>query len=288
MKGKPPQILEDLYRDLRDRHLLPVVVVLVAAIVAVPFVLGGGGDAPLPTGAGSSIANDGVEEAPEAQPVVLAQNPTLRDFEERLESFRSRNPFKQKFAKPPKSALEDLEQQDLGSIGDGASTADLGIDPGTSTTSPEPIGSEPTGSEPTGGSGSSKPKLVLFDIRANVRVGPAGDTRKINDVEYLDYLPGRKRPVVQFVGGSIDGKKAAFIVSSDVSNVEGDGRCAPRPQRCEFLMMKVGDEVKLDYDLEGRVYRLRLDKVHMVRHKGKDAPGLERGSSSSAFGRVSP
>ena len=40
-------MLRDLYRDLRDRRLLPVVIALAVAIVAVPFLLGGGGSDPV-------------------------------------------------------------------------------------------------------------------------------------------------------------------------------------------------------------------------------------------------
>ena len=34
-----PQILSDLYRDLRDRRLLPLVVVLIVGIAVVPIAL---------------------------------------------------------------------------------------------------------------------------------------------------------------------------------------------------------------------------------------------------------
>jgi hypothetical protein len=291
---KVPQIVEDLYRDLRDRHLLPVAIALVAAIVAVPFLLGGGGEEELPIGSGSSVANDGVAEAPEAQPVVLAETPVLRDFEDRLEKFRSRNPFRQQLKKPPKSAVEDLS--DSGDAPGGARSDDPGPAPvsgGGGSAGPVSAGPVPSGDGSSGGGGPTgspgKPELILFEVRVNVRVGPAGGTRKINDVAQFDFLPSRERPIVQYVSGSIDRKRAAFIVNSDVSHVEGDGRCAPRPRRCEFLILKVGDEVKLDYDLEGRTYRLRLDKVNVRGKKLDDAVKLERGKKQSpTHGRLKP
>ena len=39
---KVPDFLRDLYYDLRDRRLLPLVALVIVAIVAVPFLLGGG------------------------------------------------------------------------------------------------------------------------------------------------------------------------------------------------------------------------------------------------------
>ena len=41
---KVPPFLIDLYYDLRDRRLLPLVALVVVAIVAVPFLLGGGSE----------------------------------------------------------------------------------------------------------------------------------------------------------------------------------------------------------------------------------------------------
>jgi len=38
---KVPPFLTDLYYDLRDRRLLPLVALVVVAIFAVPFLLGG-------------------------------------------------------------------------------------------------------------------------------------------------------------------------------------------------------------------------------------------------------
>ena len=43
---KVPRFLEDLYLDLKERHLLPVTAILLVGIVAVPFVLGQSSDAP--------------------------------------------------------------------------------------------------------------------------------------------------------------------------------------------------------------------------------------------------
>ncbi len=42
--AKVPPFLSDLYYDLHDRRLLPLVGLVLVAIVAVPFLLGGGSD----------------------------------------------------------------------------------------------------------------------------------------------------------------------------------------------------------------------------------------------------
>ncbi len=96
MKRRPPEIFSNLYRDMRDRRLLVIAIVLVLAIVAVPVLLGGGSGA-LTTEAspGSEAAANGTDQI---DPVVLSDDPGLRDFHERLDRYRSRNPFKQQLA----------------------------------------------------------------------------------------------------------------------------------------------------------------------------------------------
>ena len=54
-KLKAPKFLADIYADLRERHLLPLVAVLLIAIVAVPIALSeSGGEEEAPAAASAS------------------------------------------------------------------------------------------------------------------------------------------------------------------------------------------------------------------------------------------
>ncbi len=59
--NKGGDMLKDLYRDLRDRRLLPVVIALAVAIVAVPFLLGGGSEPVPPTAPAATVRFRGTE-----------------------------------------------------------------------------------------------------------------------------------------------------------------------------------------------------------------------------------
>ena len=85
-------MLRDLYRDLRDRRLLPVVIALAVAIVAVPFLLGGGGSDPVPPPVPAATSQAGAGGADPLSPVVLADVPGLRDYRSGSTSSRAAIP----------------------------------------------------------------------------------------------------------------------------------------------------------------------------------------------------
>ena len=94
---KMPPFFKDLYSDLRDRHLLPLVVVLLVAIVAAPILLKASDPDLSPTQAETSL--------PEAVPAsarleVVADVPALRDYRDRLSDLVAKDPFKQHFSEP--------------------------------------------------------------------------------------------------------------------------------------------------------------------------------------------
>ncbi len=68
-----------------------------------------------------------------------------------------------------------------------------------------------------------------------------------------------------FAAVAEDLEHALFLVSDDVSSVDGDGRCVPGPSNCRLLRLKVGQEAKLAYAPEGdRTYKLRLHGIDLV------------------------
>jgi hypothetical protein len=86
-----PKVLRDLYADLRDRHLLPLVALLLVAIAAVPFLLGGkGGDDEKPVPANPAIATAPTDQA---QFSVVPAARTLRAYGDRLGYRKPRDPF---------------------------------------------------------------------------------------------------------------------------------------------------------------------------------------------------
>jgi len=119
---KVPAFLEDLYYDLKDRRLLPLVALAIVATVAVPFLLAGGSEEPAakaaPQAGGASASGA------RASLTVVRANPGLRDYRKRLRHREPTDPSKQRFTAP------DFTGARLGAAGDNAFEAP----PPTSTT----------------------------------------------------------------------------------------------------------------------------------------------------------
>lgn len=270
---KVPKGVNDLYLDLRDKRLLPLVILLVAMLVAIPFLLGGGAEAPPPpaSSAGSAAAGD-AESAAQLTPFVTSEVPGIREFDKRLDSFQRRNPFKQQLTGPSKGQQKALEQAEdtLKSIEDSISAGGADLGGGTDATSTGDAGTDgSTGDESdgSGGGGGGKSELILYTVEIDVKVGQVGDAKKLEGVKDFAYLPGKKRPIVQYVQGSFDETAAGFVVSRAVSWSNGEGRCDPGPKDCQFLKLEVGEEQRFKYEPDGKLYRLKLTGVHLIEER---------------------
>ncbi|MFN8112349.1 MAG: hypothetical protein U0R51_04030 [Solirubrobacterales bacterium] len=263
----------DLVQDLRDRNLLIPVIALLVAIVAVPILLGSGGGATetASTTPADPTAPDSMDGSAEISPVVLADVPGLRDYKKRLDGTNGRNPFIQQTVDQPsdKSSGTGNGGGGTGSGTDTSSSAatstDTSASTGTSTTpstTPSPDSSTGGTSPDTGTTKPPKNKLVKFTI--DVRVGRAGKTKVMKDVEPLTLLPGEKRPVLQYVNSNLDASRAGFVVSPLVTETEGDGKCDPGRNDCQFLFLEEGQTQKLVYGDKQETYRIELLGINKV------------------------
>lgn len=267
----------DLYRDLRDRRLLPVVVLLLVGLVAVPLLIKGGDSGPPPAGAPFADA-DPFDGAAELRPVVVNDDPGLRNYHERLDGLQSRNPFKQQLV--PKAIVSDTGSSSTGS-GTGLQTQETATEPDTTTSDG---GSTDGDSSGTGkgsgnghgnGNGNGPPKHdTVLEASIDVKVGPAGSTKILEGIKALTLLPSDGHPIVQYTGSDKAGTRASFAVSGDVVAVEGEGVCKPSPADCRFLNMSIGQQKKLE-DGDGKTYVLKLLDVHIERVDVKSAAKAE-------------
>lgn len=273
-----PRFLTDLYGDLRDRRLLPLVAALAVAIPAVPVMLKT--DAPEPV-APVAVSASAEEDVPSA-PAVLAAQPGLRDYRERLEGRTAKSPFGQDAA-PSTGSTSDLGEVD--SVGEafekaaaeavasaedeGAAIAATGSSDGSASAVESDVASESAVEVPSSSGGGSngsgaRSELVPLAFRVDVRVGHAGDTSRRRDVKLLTSLPSQSRPVAMFLGASEDGKSAVFLISEDVTGTHGEGTCLPSAAECEFLTLKPGEERRFDYGPDGERFVLELIDVHLA------------------------
>ena len=252
-----PRFVSDLLKDMRDRRLVIPAVALLVAIVAVPFVLSA---SPEPATPPAPLAAD--PQAAAVEPAVLAvQEAGVRDFRERLDALDRKNPFGDRFEQEAESSGAEesalLAPEDSGSSSPSPSVPDVS-EPAPDSSS----GVEPGGTTPPPVSGSDEEQFVLVP-RIDVEVGIVDRDRRrsIDGVKSGDLLPSKETPVAMFLGNNDDGSVADLLVSRDVSRVNGEGKCKPSRNNCEFLRMEDGDSAYLRF-ADGNRYVITVRNIY--------------------------
>ena len=158
------------YWDLRDRYLLPAVVLLLIAIVAVPLAIGKSSN---PSWQESmedgAIADEiaGTSAVPPATGELVAKAaPGLRDYRRRLNELEEKNPFVQQFSGEGTAATTS----EVSSGGSATSTE-------SSTASPETSAPNPTAEPPPTEPAPDTPGITWFSYAMDVRVVSLGGPR---------------------------------------------------------------------------------------------------------------
>lgn len=275
-----PQILTDLYRDLRDRRLLPLVLVLVVGMAVVPIALSSSSktppSAPLPAAPAAAKSNAPAEQ-------IAIADPGLRDYQSRLKGDTAKDPFVQEFTMPLASPT-GTSSPTASSAGSSAGVPSAGATSPPPTTTPTP----PTGGSPSQPQTQSK----FFFYRVKVRAGQVGQKLDVHDsVGSLTSLPSKKVPAVAFLGvttnGSFKPQTAVFLVSSAVSSLDGEGSCTFAGTSCQLLSLKPGQHEDLVW-IDGLVYRIDLVNFDLiVRNNPPSAAGRDSsGGGSGSNGRT--
>jgi hypothetical protein len=292
---KVPEPVANVYRDMRDRHLLWVALALVIAIIAVPFLLGGDSSSPVPPSSATVTQVSGTEQI---DPVVLADVPGLRNFHKRLDRYRSRNPFQQQMTNIPGQTSDTGGTNGGGNLptASTAPTTTPSTSTSTSTTDSAPSNlptgtpsspDTPASTPPDSGGGSGGTHASLITYRIDVRVGPVGDTKVLRDVKNLELLPDRHKPIVQYIQSDGEDGRSSFIVSPDATVLKGDGRCSKPRSTCHFLQMKAGDDQYFRYEPDGKTYRLELLAINQHSEPLRGGKGSDQSSKTGRWGFAS-
>lgn len=168
-----PPFVTNLVRDMRDRRLILPAIVLAVAIVAVPLVMRSD---PAPAPAAVPVAVP--EDAAQVVPAVLTEEQVgVRDYRERLDELKSKNPFKQKFQLTPReideaSQLIEAPSADAGTSVPSIPPSDLAPTGGSGDTI-EPVA--PT--EPAPDTSSSEPTSELLILAPGSTCASASSAR---------------------------------------------------------------------------------------------------------------
>ena len=262
------------FKQLIERRLWPVAILLVAALVAVPKLLASQEPTPAvattATTTGSSTATDAI---------VSVADPARTDTERRVLGSR-KDPFrpaiKAKPVKTPKassSSASDGTPSTTAASGGAASGDTAGGSAGAGTTTAPSTGTTTTPAAP-------KPVYELYSL--SVRFGPSTGPLADKVLKRLKGLPGGARPAVLYLGLKADHKTAVFMVDA-TAKVEGDGHCDPSPEDCQTLTLKTG-ETEFVNTADGKQYELDLVQVHTSKTTDQAAVQTAR-SAESAGGR---
>ena len=295
---RPPQFLNDVYRDLRDRHLLLPAIALVVALIAVPVLLKSK-DEPAPQAA--VVVDRGSDS--ELTAAVLADNSvSVRNYKKRLAALKSTNPFKPAFQGGDSSSGGDgsgggssaSTSGTTAAAGGGTGTIDyptetgtpddLSINDGTqnttvddSTTAGE-TGGNGNGGNGNGGNGNGGNQPSSQDVevvnhlvtrRVDVMIGLQANPKLHENVKPMTILPDAEAPVVAYLGTDEKGKRAAFVVAKGATLAGGTAACVPAPENCLYITLQKGETATLDFGTDGQTYDLRLLQIRDVELKAE-------------------
>lgn len=278
---KVPPFLSNLYYDLRDRRLLPLIALVLVAILATPFLLSQGPDEaesiPVPA-AIQALKESGGRRT--ASLTVVQSRPGLRDYRRRLRHRTPLDPFRS-FGNP------SLRGAQLGAGSGGEETASSGSSaPSTSTSTTvktTKTGTQTTTTTTTNGSSGSLPAelppngkgdhLVFYSYAIDVKIvksvdGQAQEPVVRKRVLLQTPLPGEKEPVVTFMGPAREGQKptgkALLLVSNQVTEIAGDAKCLAGDEVCQLLEVEPGFPVVFTYGENGVTYTVNVLKLGLV------------------------
>jgi hypothetical protein len=260
---KPPAFLVDLYADLRDRRLLPLVAVLIVGIVAAPILLKDKSEPSAPP-----IAQAPAAAANTASFSVVPAQPGLRDYRKRLGRRQPQDPFQSQVTTAPSAAQEESSESESQASG---GKSEVVVESTETTQTTESSSGSETQSQAPGGadSGGTSPTMpviahnYLFTYAVDLRAGVTGHVSERPAVRGLTRLPSPRNPVVVFMGFS---KKETplFLITSRVTSYSGKVGCAVDKANCQLLEIPPGRPVDFVFGAANSHFRLTVQRLVLI------------------------
>ena len=240
---KVPPFLTDLYWDLRDRRLLPLVALVVVAMLAVPFLLGGKSDESSTRGV-VAVATPaaGAGGSSGSTLVAVEAKPGLRDYHKRLAHRSPTDPFKPRYTAP------QLAGSELG--GEGGELSSTSTTSTTTTKTSNGTTTTETTTEKSPGGAGSPPSLKEYTIAIDVKITRTetkADGKKEKSEPTVHHrvippaaLPSEKVQAVAYMGLSPQTKQPLLLISNAVTAIFGEGKCLSGAQTCQLLEVEPG------------------------------------------------
>jgi hypothetical protein len=287
---KVPDFLYDLFYDLKERHLLPLVALLIVAMVAAPIYFKDSSTAEPEAETEVTLGTTATASSVDAggAPLVVARSePGLRDYRRRLRHYRALDPFAGGTPdaptsaevtnagpppSPPSSIPAPAPEVPVEATVIGGESPAASQPPIEYPSAPESSGS-PTESSNVGSDGTPETRYASDSIDVRIVIvphesaeqekakKPKAQAQVRRNLPELTMLPARATPAATYMGLSNDGKKALFVVSSDVVSLFGEGKCVIGSQSCQLLMLEPGLPETFVYGPQERTFRIELLKI---------------------------
>ncbi len=275
--------LSALREDLRDRRMLPLVVLAgVAMLAAIAFVIiggSGGGSSPVTPPAGNSASTNAGETTALTLTPVSSEN-AVAETATGAAGLPMRGSTHNPFSLLPSAIAAEAKAAGGTSSGSSSESGSSSPSSGSSSSSESSGGSSSEssgGSSKSGGSGGgsgkhsggtkpSKPKSVyqvsvLFGEAVAGSAETGAGLTPYENLKLLTPLPSKAEPLVVFRGVNRGGTIATFTVAAETI-LQGPGRCLPSSFECKAIQLKAGQNETLQYLKPGtqnvQTYELRL------------------------------
>jgi hypothetical protein len=241
-------------RDLIEKRLWPIAVLLIAALVAVPVLMSASGSdapstAPVVAPSPASTAGTGAD-----RPISVAEPVTIR---------RSRpGPVHDPFYDPPAAKSTSTSASTVSSPSTpspSTSTASAGGDktaPAVVTTPSVPA----TSGTPTTQGGTSAPGTGASFFRTRLSFG-SDATAAVHGVSRLQPLGDVTNPALLYLGTTKDHTQAVFLLGPNAL-ADGEGKCAD--EACRVIKLKPGQSTVVSVvgvDAGAGRYTLAVDAI---------------------------
>ncbi|MEA2279416.1 MAG: hypothetical protein QOK21_23 [Solirubrobacteraceae bacterium] len=268
-------LITDTWRQIVERRLWPIALLLLAALVAVPVLLAKSPTPAAPVPTASAPATDQASELT-AKPIVSPA--TNVDDASRRVLGTNKDPFRPAVvATPtptptPTSLASGSNATAAGANGPAGSASSGTTSSGSSTSggsgSPAAPTTPPSSSTPSPSTTPSPAKPKTYPLYSlTVRFGDASGQLTKQRLKRLAPLPDADTPVAIYLGPGPDKRSAVFLVDASVTP-QGDGTCKPYPADCQTVTLHEGDTEFFDAkDATTGVVKstYELDLINIVR-----------------------
>ncbi len=233
----------NMLKELLERKLWPIALVLVIALVAVPVLLTKKAPTdivtpptgPLPYSSGTTLPAISVQTSPGSSNLAgKGRNPFTPQHVATTSTITTTIPT---ITTPTTGASTGTT-----SVGSGSSTSTGSGSSGTTTAATTPATSPST----TTPAPTTKPKPAPTGLTATeayhvslALTGANGNLNTIDPLERLSILPGKQQPMLIDLGVLQGGHSVVFVVEPGTV-VSGAGACTPGPIDCEIITLNPG------------------------------------------------